>query len=170
MNMEIKLSQQHISLPNVSIYTDGSCIGNGTDKSYGGYCAIIKYKNNRFTKTIKGGEINTTNSRMELRAIIEGLKNINKKRKYYVVIKSDSEFIVNAINIWLDNWVDNNWKKSDKKDVANKDLWKSFIEAKRDNVIKAIHIKAHSGFYWNEECDKIAKEEANSLKKGLPND
>ena len=168
--MEIRKSQQHTALPNVSIYTDGSCIGNGTKVSYGGYCAIIKYASNNFTKTIKGGEINTTNSRMELKAIIEGLKNINKKRKYYIVIKSDSEFIVNAINTWLDDWIKNNWKKSDRRDVANKDLWELFIEAKRDNVIKAIHVKAHSGIYWNEQCDKIAYLQADSLKKVFLND
>ena len=101
----------------VIIYTDGACSGN---PGPGGWGTILMYKDNK--KEISGGLKNTTNNVMELTAVIEGLKLL--KFPCNVHLYSDSAYVVNAFNQnWIKNWVKNNWKTSDKKEVKNKELW-----------------------------------------------
>ncbi|BAF69328.1 ribonuclease HI [Nitratiruptor sp. SB155-2] len=132
----------------VSLFSDGSSLGN---PGPGGYCAILRYKDNE--KIIKGGEPHTTNNRMELKAVIEGLKAL--KEPCIVTVYSDSNYVVQAINSWLSGWI-----KKDFKNVKNPDLWKEFIEVAKPHRIKAVWVKGHSGHEENERCDKIAKEMA----------
>jgi len=136
------------------LFSDGSSLGN---PGAGGYCAILKYGDAQ--KIIKGGEPDTTNNRMELKAVIEGLKAI--KEPCEVVITSDSNYVIKAINGWLDNWI-----KKDFKKVKNIDLWKKYIEVSKPHKIKGIWVKGHAGHKENELCDKIAKEEATRIKDG----
>jgi ribonuclease HI len=138
----------------VHLFSDGSSLGN---PGAGGYCAILKYGDAQ--KIIKGGEPDTTNNRMELKAVIEGLKAI--KEPCEVVITSDSNYVIKAINGWLDNWI-----KKDFKKVKNIDLWKKYIEVSKPHKIKGIWVKGHAGHKENELCDKIAKEEATRIKDG----
>lgn len=136
----------------IYLYSDGSSLGN---PGPGGYCSILRYKNHE--KIIKGGEKNTTNNRMELKAVIEALKML--KEPCEIELYSDSNYVVKAINEWLQNWI-----KKDFKNVKNVDLWKEFIKYAKPHKIKAIWVKGHSGHKENEICDKIAKEEASKLK------
>jgi ribonuclease HI len=137
----------------IYLYSDGSSLGN---PGPGGYCAILRYKD--YEKIVKGGEPNTTNNRMELKAVIEALKKL--KEPCEVVIYSDSNYVVKAINEWLDLWI-----KKDFKNVKNVDLWREFLKVSKSHKITAFWVKGHSGHKENEICDKIAKEEADKIKR-----
>ena len=100
----------------VNIYTDGACRGN---PGIGGWGVLIEYGDIR--KEYFGGELNTTNNQMELKAAIEGLKAL--KEPCAVHLTTDSKYVMQGITSWIDNWKKNNWKSSSKKDVKNKDLW-----------------------------------------------
>ena len=138
----------------VHLYSDGSSLGN---PGYGGYCAILKYGNHE--KIVKGADKNVTNNQMELKAVIEGLKQL--KEPCEVSITSDSSYVVKAINEWLKNWVNKNFKG-----VKNPDLWKEYIKVSSPHKIKAFWVRGHNGHKENEICDTIAREEATRLKNG----
>ncbi|VAY87018.1 Ribonuclease HI [hydrothermal vent metagenome] len=142
----------------VSIYSDGSSLGN---PGPGGWGTILKYNNT--TKEISGGDSYTTNNKMELQGIIEGLKLL--KEPCEVELISDSKYVVQGINQWLNNWIKNNWKTASKKDVKNIQLWQEFIKVSQIHIIKAIWVKGHNGHSENERCDQLAKDEANKLKE-----
>jgi len=139
-------------LKKVEIFTDGSSLGN---PGPGGWCAILRYKN--IEKIISGGEDYTTNNKMELKALIEALKLL--KEPCEVEVFSDSTYVVNAINQWLESWV-----RKDFKNVKNSELWREFLEVSKNHKIKINWIKAHAGHRENEICDKIARNEASKRK------
>ncbi len=136
----------------VHLYSDGSSLGNPGE---GGYCAILKYKDKE--RVIKGSQKQATNNQMELKAVIEGLKALKEPCKVKIV--SDSSYVVNAINGWLENWI-----KKDFKKVKNPDLWREYIDVAKDHKIEAFWVKGHAGHKENEKCDKIAQEEARKLQ------
>ncbi len=136
----------------VYIYCDGSSLGN---PGRGGYCAILKYKDNK--KIIKGAEDNATNNQMELLAVIKALEAL--KEPCDIEIVSDSNYVIKGINEWLENW-----KKKEFKGVKNPNLWKRYIKAAMSHKINATWVRGHNGHKENEECDKIAKQEAKSLE------
>ena len=104
----------------VYLYTDGACSGN---PGPGGWCAILRYNNHE--KMLSGSEPDTTNNRMELTAVIEGLRAL--KQSCEVEIVTDSKYVCDAVNMrWLQNWKNKNWKKADNKPVLNQDLWKRY--------------------------------------------
>jgi len=138
----------------VHLYSDGSSLGN---PGAGGYCAVLKYGDAQ--KIVKGAEPDTTNNRMELKAVIEGLKVL--KQPCRVTITSDSNYVVKAINEWLKNWI-----KKDFKGVKNPDLWREFLEVSKPHQLEANWVKGHAGHEENELCDKIAREEATRIKDG----
>ena len=135
----------------IQIYTDGSCLNNPRS---GGWCAILRYK--QYEKIIKGAQKNTTNNRMELKAVIEAIKIL--KEPCEIDLYTDSTYVLKGINEWLDTWIKRKFKQ-----VKNIDLWKQFIEVSKHHKINIHWVKGHSGHRENEICDKIAKEEA--LKK-----
>ncbi len=137
----------------IEIFTDGSSLGN---PGPGGWCALLRYKNNE--KIISGGESNTTNNRMELKAVIEALKAL--KEPCEIELFADSTYVLKGINEWLENWVSKNFKN-----VKNVDLWKEFLKVSKKHNIHINWIKGHSGHKENEICDKIAKKEALKRKK-----
>ena len=100
----------------VEIFTDGACKGN---PGVGGWGVLIKSSN--YINELKGYEQLTTNNRMELIAVIEGIKSIEKNAN--IEITTDSKYVKNGINLWIDNWKINGWKTSSKKPVKNKELW-----------------------------------------------
>lgn len=135
------------------IYTDGSC---QVHKSkIGGYGAVLIYKD--YIKKIFGGEKNTTNNRMELKAIIEALKCV-KVTNVPIEIYSDSEYIVNCFQqSWYQKWIYNNWKTTKSK-VKNVDLWKELIAlVEKHDDIQFIKVKAHAGIEYNELADSLAE-------------
>jgi ribonuclease HI len=138
-------------LKRVELFTDGSSLGN---PGPGGWCSILRYKNHE--KTLKGAEKHTTNNRMELKAVIEGLKAL--KEPCEVDLYSDSTYVINAIDKWLEGWV-----KKDFKNIKNPDLWREFLEVSSPHKINVFWVKAHNGHRENEICDKIAKEEARRI-------
>ncbi len=139
----------------VTLYSDGSSLGN---PGPGGWGVILDYKGN--IKELSGGESNTTNNRMELKAVIEGLKQLKEPCKVEVV--TDSSYVANAINSWLEGWVKKEFKK-----VKNVDLWKEYLEVSKPHKIKATWVRGHSGHPQNERCDSLAVAEAKKYQKEI---
>lgn len=142
----------------VVLYTDGACSGN---PGPGGYGAILIYKG--IEKEISGGELNTTNNKMEIMAVIKGLENI--KEPCDVTVYSDSAYVVNTIEKgWIYSWQRNNWVKSDKSVVKNIDLWKKMLEFMKIHNIAFVKVKGHADNEYNNRCDKLAVMETQKLK------
>ncbi len=131
------------------IYTDGACRGN---PGMGGWGAILKYEDN--IKEINGFSKDTTNNIMELTAVIEALKQLN--RSCNIIITTDSNYVKNGITKWIHNWKLNGWKTANKKPVKNKDLWMQLDELSKQHQIKWKWIKGHSGHPENERADTLA--------------
>ena len=136
----------------ITLFSDGSALGN---PGPGGYGTILRYGTKE--KEIVGGEAYTTNNRMELLGVIEGLKAL--KEPCEVEIVSDSSYVTKGINEWLENWI-----KKDFKKVKNVDLWKEYIEVSKPHKIYAIWVRGHNGHIENERCDLLAREEAQRQK------
>ena len=140
------------------IYTDGACLGN---PGPGGWGAIIfDSKNNKIK--LSGSSKNSTNNKMEIIAAIESLKNITSKSK--IQIFTDSKYLIDGINNWINKWKINNWKTANKKDVKNKDLWVELDVLIKEHDIEWKWVKGHSCNLYNEEVDKIARFEAEKLQ------
>ena len=118
-------------------------------------------------KVLSGGQKETTNNRMELKGVIEGLRAL--KTSCNVQIYSDSAYFVDAVNKdWLTSWQKNadilgNWKKADKKEVKNQDLWTEFLYLSQNHQIKIFWVKGHSDNEYNNRCDEIARNEIKKL-------
>jgi ribonuclease HI len=139
------------SLPNVVIHTDGACSGN---PGPGGWGAILESGTHR--KEIKGGETLTTNNRMELIAAIEAIEAL--KQPSHVELYTDSNYLRGGITQWIKKWKVNGWRKSDKKPVANEDLWKRLELATERHKVHWHWIKGHTGHNDNERADELARE------------
>ncbi|MBE3592603.1 MAG: ribonuclease HI [Thermoanaerobacter sp.] len=145
----------------VEIYTDGACSGN---PGPGGWAAVLLYKGTK--KEISGFEENTTNNRMELKAVIEALKAL--KRPCKVNLYSDSSYVINAFKEgWLEKWQKNNWLKSDKTPVENQELWKELLKVSKRHQINWIKVKGHADSEYNNLCDRLATEQIKRNTKKL---
>jgi ribonuclease HI len=134
-------------LNNITIYTDGSSRGN---PGPGGYGTILLFGNHR--KELSQGFRLTTNNRMELMAVIEGLKAITKP-ELPVVVYSDSQYVVRAVEEgWLKNWIKTNFKGGKK----NADLWTLFYDLSQKFKLKLIWVKGHADNPYNNRCDELA--------------
>ena len=133
----------------VQIFTDGACKGN---PGVGGWGVLIKSSN--FINELKGYEQLTTNNRMELIAVIEGIKSIEKNAN--IEITTDSKYVKNGINLWINNWKKNDWKTSSKKPVKNKELWLDLDKLVQNYNIEWKWVKGHSGHPGNERADQLA--------------
>lgn len=123
------------------IYTDGGCSNNQGDENFGGWGAILEYKDAR--KELQGGEANTTNNRMELTAVIEALKAL-KKDKQDIEIFSDSSYVMNCFrDKWYVNWERNGWINSKKEPVENRELWEELLALVRKHDCKFYRVKGH---------------------------
>lgn len=140
----------------VSIYTDGSARGNPDGP--GGYGTVLQYvdaKGVLHERELSAGYKKTTNNRMELMAVIVGLEALN--RPCQVELYSDSKYVIDAFEKnWVDSWLKNGWKNSQKKPVKNIDLWKRLLEAKSKHQVHFNWVKGHAGHPENERCDKLA--------------
>lgn len=134
----------------VTIFTDGACSGN---PGPGGWGTILDYNGRR--KELSGGEKNTTNNRMELTAVIEGLKALKEKCKVTVI--TDSKYVSDGINLgWARGWKANNWRKKNKKPALNPELWDELLTLIDNHVVTIKWIKGHAGHPENERCDRLA--------------
>lgn len=135
----------------VTLYTDGACSGN---PGPGGWGAILLYGENK--KEISGGEKETTNNRMELTAVIEGLKQL--KYPCIVDVYSDSAYTVNGFCLgWVVGWEKHGWKKADNKPVLNADLWKELLSLTRLHTVNFHKVKGHADNALNNRCDELAR-------------
>lgn len=153
----------------VMVYTDGACSGNQKKENLGGYAAVVVFQD-KVLKNITGAEQNTTNNRMELTAIIEGLKSLKTKR-IPVVVRSDSAYCVNCINQgWFKKWKANGWRNAKNKPVENKDLWTALFDiASTFSYIKFEKVAGHSGDTYNDVADKLAKDCIIKLREEISN-
>ena len=135
----------------IELFSDGACKGN---PGLGGWGVLIK--NSKTLNELKGSQQQTTNNRMELIAVIEGLKSI--KKHSHIQITTDSMYVKNGINQWINNWKKNGWRTAAKKPVKNKDLWQELDELVQKYSIKWLWVKGHSGHPGNERADQLANE------------
>ena len=144
-------------MKHVDIYTDGACRGN---PGRGGFGAILVY--GKYEREISGGEAMTTNNRMELMAAIEALSIL--KEPCEVTLTSDSKYLVDAIEKgWLTSWRKNGWRKSDRSEVLNVDLWQRLIVQLEKHTVSFVWVHGHTGHEYNERCDVLATTFADSF-------
>ncbi len=142
----------------VIIYTDGACSGN---PGVCGWGAVLMFKGAE--KRISGAEAETTNNRMEMTAVIEGLKCL--KEPCEVEVYSDSAYTVNAFNEgWIYSWEKNGFKKADNKPVLNEELWRELLRLTRVHNVTFIKVKGHADNEYNNLCDKLATTAVKNFK------
>lgn len=133
----------------IDIYTDGACKGN---PGIGGWGALLETGSK--SKEICGGEVCTTNNRMELTAVIRALQAL--KRRCTVRLHTDSRYVQQGITEWIHGWKKRNWRTADKKPVKNEDLWKQLDELAQQHDVEWIWVRGHSGHNGNERADELA--------------
>ena len=133
----------------LDMYTDGACRGN---PGPGGWGVVMYYGDH--SKTLSGFAAQTTNNRMELTAVIEGLQAL--KRPCEIELYTDSKYVMQGINEWIENWKRNGWKTATRKPVKNLDLWQRLDQAISRHRVRWKWVKGHSGIAGNELADQLA--------------
>ena len=140
----------------VTLYTDGACSGN---PGPGGWGAILEFMGHE--KELSGGEANTTNNRMELTAVIRGLEAL--KEPCAVTLYSDSKYLVDAYLLgWVEGWRKAGWRRG-RDELKNPDLWQTLYELVSSHEVRFVWVKGHNGHDYNERCDKLATDFADSF-------
>ena len=146
----------------VTLYTDGACSGN---PGLGGYGGILMYEQHK--REYSGGEMQTTNNRMEVMAVIVGLERLKYPCK--VDVYSDSAYTVNAfVNGWIYAWKQGGWKKADGKAVQNVDLWERLYALTQTHEVTFHKVAGHADNVLNNRCDALARAAITELRKTLP--
>ncbi|MFJ1299641.1 ribonuclease HI [Pseudomonadota bacterium AL_CKDN230030165-1A_HGKHYDSX7] len=145
------MQEQTTSLDTVEMWTDGACKGN---PGPGGWGVLMKAGGHQ--KTMHGGMANTTNNRMELLAVIEGLRAL--KRACTVVIHTDSQYVMKGMTEWLPNWKRRGWITADKKPVKNAELWQQLDEQVARHHVSWRWVRGHNGDPGNEAADALANQ------------
>ena len=140
----------------ISVYTDGSCLGNPGN---GGWAFLIVGEKNICYRT--GFELNTTNNQMELVAVIKALEFLKEFRD--ISINTDSNYVKQGITTWIINWKKNNWNTSRKQPVKNKELWERLDELNLNKNINWSWVKAHNIDEFNNQVDTLARKAAETL-------
>lgn len=143
----------------VDIFTDGACKGN---PGVGGWGALLRHGAHR--KELFGGEMVTTNNRMELLAVIRALEAL--KRQVKVRIHTDSKYVQQGISTWIHDWKRRGWKTAAKQPVKNADLWRELDELASRHEIEWLWVKGHSGHEGNEAADRLANLGVQSVLEG----
>jgi ribonuclease HI len=146
------------AMPHVVIHTDGACSGN---PGPGGWGAILTFGDRE--KEFKGGELNTTNNRMELMAAISALEAL--KKPCVVDLHTDSQYLRNGVTSWLKNWKRNGWRTADKKPVKNVDLWQRLELALTPHQVRWHWVRGHAGHSMNERADALARDAIAELRQ-----
>ncbi len=142
-------STAHAALPKVLLFTDGACSGN---PGPGGWGVILRYGSTE--KELSGGEAETTNNRMEMTAVLEGLNAL--KKPCHVTICTDSQYVLKGMTEWLPGWIAKGWKTADKKPVKNADLWQALQAAAARHHVQWQWVRGHNGHPENERADALA--------------
>jgi ribonuclease HI len=135
---------------NVEIFSDGACSGN---PGPGGYGAILRYGGHE--KELSGGELETTNNRMELTGALAALESL--RRPCRVVVTTDSQYLVKGMKEWISGWVKKGWINSKKEPVLNRDLWERLLAQADIHQVDWIWVRGHNGHPENERCDELAR-------------
>ncbi len=141
----------------MTLITDGSCLGN---PGPGGWAAILRF--GAKSKELSGGEPETTNNRMEMTAVIEGLRVL--KEPCEVSIEIDSEYVRNGVTQWLEGWKKRGWMTAAKQPVKNQDLWQKIDAALAPHVVHWKWVKGHAEHADNNRCDELAREAASAMR------
>jgi ribonuclease HI len=142
----------------VEIFTDGACSGN---PGPGGWGTVLRF--GAHEKELSGGAADTTNNRMELTAVIEGLKAL--KEPCAVTLTTDSKYVCDSITKgWVYGWQKRGWIKSDKKPALNVDLWEQLLPLLEQHKVTFVWVKGHAGHPENERCDQLAVEQSQKYK------
>ncbi len=148
-------------LPRVLLFTDGACSGN---PGPGGWAYVLRHPVSGKAREGAGAEAQTTNNRMELRAVIEGLTALT--RRSHVVLTSDSKYVLDGLKTWLDGWKRKGWVTASKAPVKNIDLWQALDALRQKHEIEFVWIRGHSGHAENERCDQLAVKAYQALVAG----
>lgn len=146
-------------LSEVEIVTDGSCMGN---PGPGGWACILRCGEHE--RVLQGSAPDTTNNRMELVAVIEGLRAL--KRACQVTVLTDSEYVRRGIAEFIPRWKTNGWQSSSGKAVANRDLWEQLDGLAGYHQVSWVHVRGHAGHANHERCDALANSAARSARQG----
>ena len=146
-------------MKSVSAFTDGACSGN---PGPGGWGVVLR--SGKHEREIYGGEIETTNNRMELTAAIEALQALRESCQ--VELTTDSTYVKDGITRWLQKWKINGWKTAAKKPVKNQDLWEQLEVQTARHVVQWLWVKGHSGHPGNERADALANLGMNEIREG----
>ena len=141
----------------VELYTDGACKGN---PGPGGWGALLRYGNQE--KELYGAAAHTTNNRMELLAVIEGLDALRRSSR--VRVTTDSQYVKNGITQWIHNWKRNGWRTATRKPVKNADLWQRLDDAVKRHQVEWEWVKGHAGHPENERADRLANQAIEELR------
>ena len=137
-------------MKSVTLITDGSCLGN---PGPGGWAALLRY--GEHSRELSGADPETTNNRMEMTAVLEGLSTLREPCR--VTIEVDSEYVKKGITEWMAGWKRRSWKTVTKQPVKNQDLWRRLDEAVARHDVKWRWVKAHAGHADNNRCDELAR-------------
>ncbi|MCA9295858.1 MAG: ribonuclease HI [Phycisphaerales bacterium] len=140
-------------LPHVEMFTDGACSGN---PGPGGWATILRHVSTGAEKILTGGAAQTTNNRMELIAVIEGLESLTTKSR--IDLYSDSQYVVKGLTEWRAGWKKRGWRKADKSPVLNKDLWIRLDGLADANDLHCHWVRGHNDHPENEQADRLAVE------------
>ena len=145
-------------MKSIEIFTDGACSGN---PGPGGWGAILRY--GKTEKEMSGGQLQTTNNQMEVKAVIEALKSL--KEPCQITLYSDSQYVVRGMTEWVPNWEAQGWRTAAKKPVANQELWQELVEQAKRHQIRYQWVKGHAGHPENERCDALARAQIELLQQ-----
>lgn len=137
-------------MADVALFTDGACSGN---PGPGGWGVILRWRGTE--KELCGGELQTTNNRMEMMAVIQGLNSL--KRPCEIDVFTDSQYVQKGVTEWLRGWKARGWKTADKKPVKNEDLWRLLDEAAAPHQVAWHWVRGHAGHAENERADALAR-------------
>jgi ribonuclease HI len=143
--------------PEVEVFTDGACSGN---PGPGGWAAILRMGDRE--RELSGGEISTTNNRMELMGAISGLEAL--KRPCVVKLYTDSRYVLEGATKWIHGWRKNGWRTADKKSVKNAELWQRLAAAAAPHTVHWAWVKGHSGHVENDRADRLARMEIEKIR------
>ncbi|MCA9293937.1 MAG: ribonuclease HI [Phycisphaerales bacterium] len=139
------------ALPHVELFTDGACSGN---PGPGGWAFLLRHAASGRTREDSGGEANTTNNRMELTAVIQGLEALTRASR--VDLHSDSQYVLKGLSEWMEGWKARGWRTADKKPVKNQDLWEVLDGLREGHEIRFHWVEGHAGHPENERVDALA--------------